>query len=108
MAHKDKFFSTFSKFYTKILNEKNTIIVCIHSEHGIEFKNQNFENFCNENIIQHNFFAPRIPQQNDVIERKNKTLVDMAYTILCEENLAKYFWTKAINIAYYILNRVSI
>ena len=32
----------------------------------------------------------------------------MARTMLCENNLSKYFWGEAINTAYYILNRVSI
>ena len=39
----------------------------------------------------HNFFAPRTPQQNGVVERKNHTLKEMARTMLCENNLPKYF-----------------
>ena len=47
--------------------------------------------FCTENRIDHNFFAPRTPQQKGVVERKNRTLVDIARTMLCETGMAKYF-----------------
>ena len=60
------------------MNEKNTTIVSIRSDHGSEFKNQRFEEFCNENGINYNFSAPRTPQQNRVMERKNRTLEEMA------------------------------
>ena len=64
--------------------------------------------FCNENDYSHNFSAHQTPQQNGVVERKNRTLKEMARTILCENNLPKYFLREAINTACYILNRVSI
>ena len=46
----------------------------IHSDHGKEFENKQFEEFCDEVGITHNFSAPRTPQQNGVVERKNRTL----------------------------------
>ena len=60
------------------MNEKNNTIVSIKSDHGSEFQNQKFEKFCNENGISHNFSAPRTPQQNRMVERKTRTLEDMA------------------------------
>jgi len=39
-------------------------------DHGGEFGNERFENFCNKHGIKHNFSAPRTPQQNGVVERK--------------------------------------
>ena len=48
------------------------------------------------------------PQQNGVVERKNRILVEMAQTMLCENNLPKYFWAEAVNTACYIINRVMI
>ena len=40
----------------------------------VELKHESFTKYCNELGIRHNFSAPRTPQQNGVVERKNKTL----------------------------------
>ena len=45
-----------------IQNEKGLNIVLIRSNHGGEFQNESFENFCEENEIHHNFSAPRTPE----------------------------------------------
>ena len=54
----------------------------IHSDHGGEFDNVNFKNFCNHLGIKCKFSAPRTPQQNGVVERKNKTLIEVGRSIL--------------------------
>ena len=46
--------------------------------------------------------------QNGVVERKNRTLHEMARTMLNENDLPKYFWGKAVNISCHDLNRVLI
>ena len=51
-------------------NEKNTTILAIRSDHGTEFENSQFDKICYNHGISHNFFTPRIPQQNGVVERK--------------------------------------
>ena len=50
----------------------------------------------------------RTPQQNSVIERKNRSLQEIAKIMLCDKNLPKYFWGKTVHTACHILNRVSI
>ena len=47
--------------------------------------------FCNENGNGYNFSTPRPPQQNGIVEKKNCTLKEMVRTMLCENNLSKYF-----------------
>ncbi|WVZ63739.1 hypothetical protein U9M48_013347 [Paspalum notatum var. saurae] len=44
--------------------------------------------------------------QNDVVERKNRTLVDMARTMLDEHRTLRRFWAEAVNTACYIANRI--
>jgi len=58
--------------------------------------------------IKHNFSAPRTPQQNGVVERKNRSLEELARTLLNETELPKYFWADAISTTCYVLNRVLI
>ena len=52
--------------------------------------------------------APRTPQQNGVVERKNRTLQEIARTMLNENGLHKYFWAKTVNTACYIVNSVFV
>ena len=80
----------------------------MRSDHGGEFENSEFENFCEENGLKHEFSAPRTPQQNGVVERKNRTLQECARTLLNSSGLPKHFWAEAVATACYVLNRVSI
>ena len=74
----------FSKFCNTVQNEKGFTISCIRSDHGREIENIDFEDYCNEHGINHDFSAPRTPQQNGVVERKNRTLQEMARTMLAK------------------------
>ena len=48
------------------------MISSIRSDHGGEFQNHDFQEFCELNRYNHNFSTPRNPQQNGVVERKNQ------------------------------------
>ena len=70
----------------------------------LEFKNSIMKEFCKEKEITHNFLAPMTPQQNGVVERKNRTLIEVARTVLEESKLPTYFWAEIINTACYTQN----
>ena len=106
LSQKNEVFYEFSKFCNKVQNEKGFAITCIRSDHGREFENVYFENYCNEHGIDHNFSAPRTPQQNGVVERKNRTIQEMARIMLNENKIPKYFWAEAVNTSCYVLNRI--
>ena len=55
----------------KLQNEKGVPIVKIRNDHGKEFENAKFETFCNEHDIKKEFSAPKTPQHNGMVERKN-------------------------------------
>ncbi|GJR08823.1 retrovirus-related pol polyprotein from transposon TNT 1-94 [Tanacetum coccineum] len=81
----------------------------IRIDHGREFDNEvQFGEFCNANGITHNFSAPRTPQSNGVVERKNRTLQEMSRTMLNEQSLPQKFWCNAVDTSTYILNRILI
>ena len=90
LSQKNEAFYEFSKFFNKVQNEKGFTITCIRSDHGREFENVDFENYCNEHRIVHNFSTPKTPQQNEVVKRKNRTIQEMERTMLNENNLPKY------------------
>jgi hypothetical protein len=78
----------------------------IRSDNGMEFKNSQIEGFLEEEGIKHEFSSPYTPQQNGVVERKNRTLLDMARTMLDEYKTPNQFWAEAINTACYTINRL--
>ncbi|XP_075076487.1 uncharacterized protein LOC142163132 [Nicotiana tabacum] len=83
-------------------------IVNIRSDHGTKFENAKFIKFYAEIGISLNFLARRTPLQNSVVERKNRTLENMARTILIDSGVAKGFWAEAINTTCYLINRCII
>ena len=97
LAHKSDCFKCFSKFCKLTQNEKGFMISSIRSDHGGEFQNREFQNFCEVNGYNHNFSTPRNPQQNGVVERKNRNLQEIARTMLNEHSLPKYFWAETVN-----------
>nr|GEU85787.1 ribonuclease H-like domain-containing protein [Tanacetum cinerariifolium] len=63
---------------------------------------------CGSKGIKREYSNPKTPQQNRVAERKNKTLIEAARTILANSKLPTMFWTEAVRTTCYVLNRVSI
>ncbi|GJX27410.1 putative ribonuclease H-like domain-containing protein [Tanacetum coccineum] len=64
--------------------------------------------FCGLKGIKREFSVARTPQQNGVAERKNRTLIEAARTMLADSLLPTVFWAEAVNTACYVLNRVLV
>jgi len=73
LKSKDDSYDVFSKFCIQIQSEKELNILKVRSDHGGEFENEPFEIFCEKHGIIHEFSSPRTPQQNGVVERKNRS-----------------------------------
>jgi transposase InsO family protein len=95
---------TLKKFLRRAQNEFGLRIKNITSVNGTEFKNFQIEGFLEEECIKHEFSSPYTPQQNSVVERKNRTLMDMARTMLEKYKTLDQFWAEAINTACYSIN----
>jgi hypothetical protein len=78
----------------------------IRSDNGSEFKNLQVEEYLEEEGVKHEFSAPYTPQQNSVVERKNRTLIDMARTMLGEFKTPERFGSEAVNTACHAINRL--
>nr|GFC47103.1 integrase, catalytic region, zinc finger, CCHC-type, peptidase aspartic, catalytic [Tanacetum cinerariifolium] len=76
----------------------------VRTDNGTEFKNKTLAKFFDEVGITQQFSAARTPQQNGVVERRNKTLVEAARTMLTFTNLPSFLWAEAIAIAGFIQN----
>jgi transposase InsO family protein len=87
-------------------NEFGLRIKKIRSDNGTEFKNSQIEGFLEEEGIKHEFSSPYAPQQNGVVERKKRALLDIARTMLDDYKTPDRFWAEAINTACYSINRL--
>jgi transposase InsO family protein len=87
-------------------NEFGVKVKKIRSDNITEFKNTQAEDFLDEEGIKYEFSAPYTPQQNGVTERKNRTLIKMAGTMLDEYKILHQFWTEAINTTCHETNRI--
>uniref|UniRef100_A0A5S6Q1M4 Integrase catalytic domain-containing protein n=1 Tax=Trichuris muris TaxID=70415 RepID=A0A5S6Q1M4_TRIMR len=76
------------------------------TDNGREYVNQELQEFFKRKGIEHQFSAPYTPQQNGVAERKNRTLVEMAKSMLVDAKLPERFWGEAICTAAYLQNRL--
>ena len=65
-----------------------------------------FARFLQEHGIVAQYTMPGSPDQNGVAERRNRTLMDMVRSMLCNSKLPRSMWTEALKTAAYILNRV--
>jgi transposase InsO family protein len=75
---------TLKRFLRRAQNEFELKVKKIRSDNGSEFKNLQVEEYLEEEGIKHEFSAPYTPQQNGMVERKNRTLIDMARMMLGE------------------------
>ncbi|GJU70119.1 retrovirus-related pol polyprotein from transposon TNT 1-94, partial [Tanacetum coccineum] len=109
LKHKNEAFDHFEILSKRIQTQKGCPIISIRTDHGREFDNEvQFGAFCDANGITHNFSAPRTPQSNGVVERKNQTLQEMTRTMLNEQSIPQKIWCNAVDTSTYILNRILI
>ncbi|GJT96235.1 putative ribonuclease H-like domain-containing protein [Tanacetum coccineum] len=108
LSTKDETFYVLKEFITLIENQLNKKVKGIRCDNGTEFKNAKLIELCGEKGIKRDYSNPRTPQQNGVAERKNRTLIEAARTMLADSKLPTMFWTEAVSTACYVLNRVSI
>jgi transposase InsO family protein len=95
---------TLKRFLRRAHKEFELKVKRIRSDNGSEFKNLQVEEYLEEEGIKLEFSAPYTPQRNGVIERKNKTLIDVAKTMLGEYKTSERFWSEAVNTACHAIN----
>jgi transposase InsO family protein len=94
------------KFIRRVQNDFELKVKNIRSDNGSEFRNNQVEEFLDEEGIKHELSAPYTPQQNGIIERKNRTLIKAARTMLDKYKTLDSFWAEAINTACHATNRL--
>ncbi|GKB19056.1 putative ribonuclease H-like domain-containing protein, partial [Tanacetum coccineum] len=108
LATKDETSEILQNFIKDIENQLDYKVKIIRSDNGTEFKNKELNQFCQNKGIHREFSVARTPQQNGVAERKNRTLIEAARTMLADSKLPTAFWAEAVNTACYVQNRVLV
>nr|GEW92652.1 putative ribonuclease H-like domain-containing protein [Tanacetum cinerariifolium] len=108
LATKDETSGILKAFITGIKNLIDHKVKIIRCDNETEFKNKEMNQFCKTKGIRREFSVARTPQQNGVAERKNRTLIGEARTMLVDSKLPTTFWTEAANTACYVQNRVLV
>ncbi|GKC67156.1 putative ribonuclease H-like domain-containing protein, partial [Tanacetum coccineum] len=101
LATKDETSGILKTFITGIENQINHKVKIIRCDNGTEFKNNDMNQFCGLKGIKRKFSVARTPQQNEVAERKNRTLIEAARTMLAD-------WAEVVSTACYVQNRVLV
>ncbi|KAJ9538694.1 hypothetical protein OSB04_031427 [Centaurea solstitialis] len=105
---KDETSGLIKSFVTRVENQSNLKVKVIRSDNGTEFKNSDINSFCDEKGIEKQYSAPRTPQHNGVAERRNRTLIEAARSLLADSKLPITFWAEAVNTACYVQNRTLV
>ncbi|GKA48844.1 retrovirus-related pol polyprotein from transposon TNT 1-94 [Tanacetum coccineum] len=95
----------FKKFITRIQVSLCAIVCYVRTDNGTDFKNEMLMSFYEKLGITHQKSIARIPQQNGVVERRNRTLVEAARTMLIFSNSPDFLWAEAFATACFIQNR---
>ncbi|GJW63934.1 putative ribonuclease H-like domain-containing protein [Tanacetum coccineum] len=108
LGTKDETYYILKDFIAFIENQLNKKVKAIRCDNGTKFKNSKLIELCGSKGIKRDYSNARTPQQNGVAERKNRTLIEAARTMLADSKLPTMFWTEAVSTACYVLNRVLV
>ncbi|KAJ9698075.1 hypothetical protein PVL29_007267 [Vitis rotundifolia] len=106
MKNRAELFSIFYKFYAEIQTQFNISIHVLRSDNAREYFSAPFTSFMSQHGILHQSSCAHTPQQNGVVERKNRLLVEIARTLLLHSNVPFRFWGDAVLTTWYLINRM--
>lgn len=104
MRHKSDVYEKFKQFHAMIWNKFNRSIISLRLDNGREYINEQMKHYTISQGIQLETTAPYTPEQNGCSERHNRTLIEMARTMLQAKGLHTKLWAEAMNTAVYINN----
>ena len=107
MKTRVELFSIFQKFHAEVRTQFNTSICILRSDSANEYLSGPFSSFMSSHGILHQSSCAYTPQQNGMVERKNRHLVETACTLLLHHKVPQRFLGDAILAACYLINRMS-
>ena len=105
LTTKDEAFKCFKRVKALAETERVLKLRAFRSDRGGEFNSIEFKEYCDEHGIKHFTTAPYTPQQNGVVERRNRMVAEMARCLLKSKGMPAEFWGEVASTAVYLLNR---
>ncbi|GKA44944.1 retrovirus-related pol polyprotein from transposon TNT 1-94 [Tanacetum coccineum] len=105
LRSKDETPEVLKDFLTMIQRNLQAQVITVRTDRGTKFLNKTLHAYFKEEGIEHQTSTPRTPEQNGVVERRNRTLIEAARTMLSPSKLPLSFWAKAVATACYTQNR---
>jgi hypothetical protein len=105
LTTKDEAFMCFKRVKALAETEKGSKLIAFWSDRGGEFNSLEFRVFYDEQGMKHFTTTPYTPQENGVVERHNRIVVEMARCLLKSKGVTRLFWGEAASTAVHILNR---
>jgi len=105
LKNKSDALNAFKDYVNMLEKQFNIKVKKLHTDNGLEYCNESFQNYAASQGIQLETTAPYTPQQNGRSERSNRTIMESARSMMCAKKLPRYLWAEAVNTAVYILNR---
>ena len=106
LKNKSDAFEKFQDFLKEVENQFSRKIKRIRSDRGREYESSAFNSFVQSLGIIHETTAPYSPVSNDVVERKNRILIELTNAMLIESGAHLHFWGEVILTACHVLYRV--
>ena len=78
---------------------------CLRTDNDLEFCDEKFNNFCKEHGIMRHKTVRYIPQQNGVVKRLNRTIMEWVRCQMSNGLILEKIWTKVVSYTIYTLNR---
>ncbi|GKB50680.1 retrovirus-related pol polyprotein from transposon TNT 1-94 [Tanacetum coccineum] len=104
LKKKSQALETIMSFIKRVENQNDIKVKQLRTDIGTKFRNSILVNFCDEKGISQNFSSPYTPKQNGVVERKNRTFIKAARTMLSGSVFSKQYWTEVVAITCYTQN----
>ena len=107
LKRKSEVFNRFQMWKALVENESGKKLKVLRTDGGSEYTSTEFEHFLQSAGIHHEQTVPKTPEQNNVVERMNRTLVKSVRSMLADAHLPHKFWAEALSTAVYLCNRSS-
>ena len=105
MKKKDEVFSWFCSFKYLVKNQIEKKIKISRTNNGTEYESNEFKDYCREAGIKRETTTAYTLEQNCVVERKNRSIVEAIGAMLHDQSLLKFLWAETANTAVYVQNR---